>query len=86
MFDINFIPTYNILMETKTKTLSILVGVVIAVIAIWLGIRFLGWAIRALLFGGGGLVIGFIIGAIWMNKRNKLKGTAGRNPAAGTDI
>jgi molybdopterin-binding protein len=64
-----------LVMEKKGKTFSIIGGIVLAVIAIYLGIRFVSWFIRALLFGVGGFIMGFIFGAIWMNKRNKLKGT-----------
>ncbi len=73
-------------MESKTKTISLIGGILLAVILVWIGIRFLGWAIRALIFGGGGLLIGFILGAVWMYRRNKAKSGAGKKSAGGVDI
>ena len=60
-------------MVTKSKAISVIVLVIGAAIAIFLGIRLVSWMLRALLFGLGGFLIGAIFGAIWMHRRIKRK-------------
>ena len=62
-------------MVSKSKAISIIIIIIGATIAIFLGIRLVSWMLRALLFGLGGFLFGAVFGAIWMNRRMKRKAT-----------